>query len=121
MVSYRDLGMAVLLLVVTWAAYLPALRGEFIWNDSDYVTAPELRSTAGLGTIWFKPGVTEQYYPLLHSFFWVQHKLWGDQPLGYGQHWEALRNVQANHGDVLLTTELLEMLAAAPDRVGAAV
>src|SRR5205823_10315122 len=22
-----------------------------------------------------------------------------DQPLGYGQHWEALRNIQANHGD----------------------
>lgn len=37
-----------------------------------------------------------------------------DQPLGYGQHWEALRNIQANHGDVLLSTELLEMLNAVP-------
>ncbi|GAB6987933.1 cysteine hydrolase family protein, partial [Nocardioides pyridinolyticus] len=33
-----------------------------------------------------------------------------DQPLGYGQHWEALRNIQANHGDVLLSTEFLKMI-----------
>ena len=24
-----------------------------------------------------------QYYPLLHSSFWVEHKLWGDATLGY--------------------------------------
>jgi biuret amidohydrolase len=35
-----------------------------------------------------------------------------DQPLGYGQHWEALRNIQANHGDVLLSTEFLEKIGA---------
>ena len=35
-----------------------------------------------------------------------------NQPLGYGQHWECLRNVQANHGDVLLTTEFLKMIGA---------
>jgi nicotinamidase-related amidase len=33
-----------------------------------------------------------------------------DQPLGYGQHWETLRNIQANHGDVLLSTEFLAQL-----------
>ncbi len=63
--------------------YLPALQAGFIWNDSDYVTRPGLRSLAGLGRIWFEVGTTEQYYPLLHSFFWVQHQLWGDAPLGY--------------------------------------
>lgn len=35
-----------------------------------------------------------------------------EQPLGYGQHWEALRNIQANHGDVLLTTEFLHKIGA---------
>ena len=35
-----------------------------------------------------------------------------DQPPGYGQHWEALRNIQANHGDVLLSTEFLEKIGA---------
>lgn len=35
-----------------------------------------------------------------------------DQPLGYGQHWEALRNIQANHGDVRLSTEVLGLIGA---------
>lgn len=81
--NFRDLGMAVVVFGVTFAAYLPSFGGEFIWNDSDYVTAPALRSFAGLGSIWFKLGATEQYYPLLHSFFWVQYHLFGDHPLGY--------------------------------------
>lgn len=79
------------LFVVTFFAYLPALRAAFIWNDSDYVTAAHLRSLHGLWRIWTEVGATEQYYPLLHSAFWVQHRLWGDTPLGYhlvlvGQH-----------------------------------
>ncbi len=31
-----------------------------------------------------------------------------DQPLGYGQHWEALRNIQMNYGDVATVSEFLE-------------
>ena len=64
-------------------AYLPAFSGDFIWNDSDYVTAPDLRPVDGLGRIWTELGSTQQYYPLLHSAFWAQHRLWGDHPLGY--------------------------------------
>ncbi len=67
----------------TLVAYLPAVRAAFIWNDSDYVTAPHLRSLHGLWRIWFEVGATQQYYPLLHSAFWVQHQLWGDAPAGY--------------------------------------
>jgi tetratricopeptide (TPR) repeat protein len=67
----------------TLLAYVPTLTGDFVWNDSDYVTAPALRSLSGLGRIWTEPGATEQYYPLLHTAFWVQHRLWGDHPLGY--------------------------------------
>jgi tetratricopeptide (TPR) repeat protein len=72
-----------LIFCVTLLAYLPALSGDFIWNDSDYVTAPALRSLHGLVRIWTELGATEQYYPLLHSAFWVQHRLWGDHPFGY--------------------------------------
>lgn len=71
------------ILGATLLAYGPSFGGDFIWNDSDYVTAPQLRSLAGFWDIWFKVGATEQYYPLLHSFFWVQWSLWGDHPLGY--------------------------------------
>jgi protein O-mannosyl-transferase len=79
----RQLGPVAILVVATYLAYLPALRGDFIWNDADYVTAPGLRSFAGLGRIWGDLGATEQYYPLLHSAFWAQHRVFGDRPLGY--------------------------------------
>ena len=72
-----------LIFCATAIAYLPSFSGEFIWNDSDYVTAPALRSLDGLARIWTEPGATEQYYPLLHSAFWVQHRIFGDSPLGY--------------------------------------
>ena len=65
------------------AAYLPALSGGFIWNDRDYVTQPALQSLAGLFRIWFEVGATQQYYPVLHTAFWIEHLLWGDAALGY--------------------------------------
>jgi tetratricopeptide (TPR) repeat protein len=64
-------------------AYLPALRGGLIWNDPDYLTRPELRPWSGLARIWFQLGATEQYYPVLHSAFWLEHRLWGEAALGY--------------------------------------
>ena len=76
-------GPGALVACATVAAYLPALSGGFIWNDVDYVTAPALRSLHGLARIWTEPGATQQYYPLLHSAFWIQHRLWGDHALGY--------------------------------------
>jgi tetratricopeptide (TPR) repeat protein len=72
-----------LLFALAFVAYLPAMRGEFIWDDDGHVTKPELRSAAGLYRIWFEVGATQQYYPLLHTAFWLEHKLWGDHALGY--------------------------------------
>ena len=82
-VSPRSLMLGAFVFAVTLLAYLPAVRAGFIWNDSDYVTAPALQSLAGLWRIWSEVGATEQYYPLLHSAFWVEHRLWGDAPLAY--------------------------------------
>jgi len=65
------------------AAYWPALRGGMLWDDASHVTAPALRSVHGLWRIWFSLGATQQYYPLLHSAFWIEHRLWGDAVLGY--------------------------------------
>jgi tetratricopeptide (TPR) repeat protein len=64
-------------------AYVPALTGGLLWDDPAHLTRPELRSLLGLGRIWFEPGATQQYYPLLHTAFWVEHRLWGDATLGY--------------------------------------
>ncbi len=90
---------------VTFLAYAPALRGGFIWNDSDYVTAPALRSVAGFWRIWFELGATEQYYPLLHSAFWIEHRLWGDAAVGY-----HLFNVAAHATSACLLAAILRRL-----------
>jgi len=75
--------MALLLLAATLAAYWPALRGGLLWDDEGHVTKPALRSLSGLGRIWTQLGATQQYYPVLHTAFWVEHRLWGDATLGY--------------------------------------
>ncbi len=82
-VSIGAPGFGALVFLATVVAYLPSLSGDFIWNDSDYVTAPALRSLQGLARIWTEIGATQQYYPLLHSAFWLQHRFFGDATLGY--------------------------------------
>ncbi len=72
-----------LIALATLAAYIPAYRAGFIWDDNEHVTKPELQSVQGLYRIWFDVGATQQYYPLLHSAFWIEHRLWGNAPLGY--------------------------------------
>ncbi len=72
-----------LLVVITLLAYQQAWSGKPVWDDDAHITRPELRSLDGLRRIWFQLGATQQYYPLTHSVFWVEHKLWDDSPLGY--------------------------------------
>lgn len=78
-----DLAGGLALLGAALAAYAPALRGGLLWDDAAHVTAAGLRSLGGLGRIWSELGATQQYYPVLHSAFWLEHRLWGDAVLGY--------------------------------------
>lgn len=78
------LAPALLLVGLTAGAYIPAMNGGFIWDDDDYVQDNlTLRSLAGLGQIWFQPGATRQYYPLVHTTYWLEYRLWGLDPTGY--------------------------------------
>jgi Flp pilus assembly protein TadD len=73
-----------LIFLLILLAYLPVMKAGFVWDDDSYVTEnPTLTSLEGLGQIWFKPTATPQYYPLVFTGFWVEHKLWGLNPLGY--------------------------------------
>jgi protein O-mannosyl-transferase len=74
---------AALVVVALIIVYYPALHGTFIWDDNGHVTRTGLRSLDGLRRIWFEVGATQQYYPLLHTAFWIEHKLWGNSVLGY--------------------------------------
>src|SRR5437870_1546298 len=71
------------LFLVALVAYSPVWHGEFLWDDEGHITRPGLRSLFGLKQIWFQIGATQQYYPLVHSVFWAEYKLWGLNTLGY--------------------------------------
>lgn len=70
----------VLLCLIT---YGPSLQNGFIWDDDVYVHAnPWLEKTEGLKAIWFTHKMP-QYYPIVFTTFWIEHKLWGFNPFGY--------------------------------------
>ena len=81
--SLAQVHMAAVLFCATFLAYLPCLEGGPIMDDAVHLTKPELQSFRGLVRIWSEVGVTPQYYPVLHSAFWGEHRLWGGDLLGY--------------------------------------
>jgi len=87
------------------AAYLPALDGGLVWDDAAHITPAGLQSLHGLWRIWFELGATQQYYPLLHTAFWVEHHLWGDAVLGY-----HLTNVVLHAAAACLVAAILRYL-----------
>lgn len=101
-------AMCALLLGATLVAYLPALGGGLLWDDDMHVTRAELRSLDGLWRIWFDLGATQQYYPLLHSAFWLEHSLWGDAVLGY-----HLTNVALHAASACLVVLIVRRLSLA--------
>ena len=82
-IRFRDAAGWAAIFCATLAAYLPALNGSLLWDDGSHVTRPGLQSLHGLWRIWSEMGATQQYYPLLHSAFWLEHRMWGDAVAGY--------------------------------------
>jgi tetratricopeptide (TPR) repeat protein len=75
---------AAFLLLATALAYQQVWHAGYIWDDDSYVTKnATLRDLHGLWRIWFELAATPQYYPLVHSSFWIEHHVWGLNPLGY--------------------------------------
>jgi Flp pilus assembly protein TadD len=105
-----------LLVAAVLFAYQPAWHAGFIWDDNAHVTRPELRSLDGLARIWTQLGATQQYYPLIHSVFWVEHQLWGDWPPGY-----HLANILLHAFLALLLVKVLQQLKIPWAWLGAAI
>ena len=64
--------------------YLPLRSAGFIWDDDAYVTQnANLTSLAGLFRIWLEPRSIPQYYPLVHTSYWAEYRLWGLSATGY--------------------------------------
>ncbi len=100
-------GAALCLLVAV--SYFPALAAGFVWDDVVLTKATPLHIWSGLAQIWFAPRALlpyeGHYWPLLHTTFWLEHKLWGLAPLGY-----HLVNLLLHTSVVLLLWRLLRRL-----------
>jgi len=103
--SKRDWFFCLVLAVVTMLAYHPAWHGGVLWDDDAHIGGPELRTLDGLRRIWFVPRTTQQYYPLLHTSYWLQQKLWGDSITGY-----HIVNLLLHIGCVVLVLRIVRFL-----------
>ena len=75
-------GVGLVLLVL--AAYWPAFRAGWVWDDDLWILNNSLlASFDGLKRIWCEPLYFPQYYPLTLSSFWIERSLWGLNPLGW--------------------------------------
>src|SRR5581483_6949960 len=90
----------------TIICYWPAINGTPVWDDDVHITRPWLQGVDGLWRIWFQLGATQQYYPLLHSAFWLEHQIWGDAVFGY-----HLLNVLLHAGAACLVVLIARRLA----------
>jgi hypothetical protein len=104
--SKKKILIGAFLFAAAVAAHFPAAGNGFIWDDDSYLTGNALvQSPDGLGKIWFEPTASPQYYPLVFSTFWLEHRLWGLNPSGY--HWV---NILLHAGTtVLLWVALLRL------------
>src|SRR4029453_13150630 len=107
---------AAVIVPLTLLAYAPVWHGGFLWDDDGDITKPVLRSAAGLWRIWFVPGATQQYYPVVHSAFWLQFHVWGLNPLGY-----HLVNIGLHALSACLAAAILRRLGVPGGGVGARV
>jgi protein O-mannosyl-transferase len=104
------------LVALVLASYAPVWRASFIWDDDVYVTENStLDSIDGLRRIWFELGAVPQYYPLVHTTFWVEHHLWGLNPTGY----HAI-NILLHAANAVLVWRLLVRLRVPGAWLGAA-
>ncbi|MDE2766538.1 MAG: glycosyltransferase family 39 protein, partial [Chloroflexota bacterium] len=103
--SRQALALALLVAI----SYLPALEAGFVWDDLIFVEEAAVHHWSGLWSIWFSPAEIEKeghYWPVVYTSFWLDHKLWGLEPLGY----HAV-NVALHLVNVLLAWFLLRRLA----------
>ena len=94
-----------ILIFAVFLTYLPAFWAGFIWDDDYHVKSnPTVIGPLGLKEIWTTGA--GQFFPLVLTTFWIEHALWGLNPLPYHlinvfQHaistvllWKVLRRLQ---------------------------
>jgi len=96
---------AILIVLVVCAVYFPCVFNGFIWDDEGNIYEnPTLTRPDGLSQIWGSFRLY-QYYPLTFTSFYLEHKLWGMNPMGY-----HITNVLLHALNSVLVFSLLQRL-----------
>src|ERR1700719_1721411 len=81
--AHRPWLLALVLALVTFVVYFPALRGGFVFDDDSLISHNRLILAGdGLHRFWFTTEAPD-YYPLTWTLWWVEWRFWGDNAAGY--------------------------------------
>jgi protein O-mannosyl-transferase len=104
------------LALLVFVVFFPAITGQYIWDDDHHAGLIQyFTSLDGLAKIW-NGQATPQYYPLTYTTYWVEHRLWLDNTLGY-----HLDNLLLHAGSAVLVWRLLRRLRVPGAWVAAAI
>src|SRR5256886_17589962 len=102
---WHEAALIAALVVGVAVVYLPALRGDFVWDDFLLITGnPLLQNFSGLLEIW-SGGRTADSFPVTNTVFWIEHHLFGANATGY----HAV-NILVQIANALLVWRLLKRL-----------
>lgn len=102
---WRQTALIAAIIIAVAVVYLPALRGDFVWDDFLLITGnPLLQNFSGLLEIW-SGGRTADYFPVTNTVFWIELHLFGASPTGY----HAV-NIVLQIANALLVWQLLKRL-----------
>ncbi len=104
----------ILLVFAVFIAYQPAWCTGFIWDDDQHLTEnPCIVGPLGFKQIWTSSSAV--YYPLTLTSFWMQHALWGLNPIPY-----HLVNIAMHAACGILLWQVLQSLKVRGAWLGAA-
>jgi tetratricopeptide (TPR) repeat protein len=90
-----------LIVVAVLVAFMPALAGQFVWDDVLLVDRnPLVTGKLSLFSVWFRTD-----FPLTLTILWLQWLAWGAHPAGY-----HIINVLLHAGGAVLLWRVLERL-----------
>src|SRR3954453_5481469 len=74
---------ALVLMAIVAAAFWPALKNGFIWDDDLMLTEnPLIKAAGGLKLIWFTNKPTD-FFPVTYTDLWIEWRVWGMKAAGY--------------------------------------
>lgn len=79
----RDLLAGLVIVLAAVLVYMPAMTGDFIWDDQVFLTRnPLIQAPDGIFRFWFTLEPTD-YFPLTSSLLWFEWRLFGETAAGY--------------------------------------